>query len=58
MSSDDVEVISRLKAIWGRNIASSLKSYSEDVSLSTSSDKEVVEKSNSIDKEAPIKKFL
>ena len=55
MPSD--EVIIRQKAKWGGNTASSSENYSEDVPLFTSSDKEVVEETNLIDKEAPINKI-
>ena len=55
MPSD--EVIIRKKAKWGGNTASSSENYSEDVPLFTSSDKEFVEETNSIDKEAPINKI-
>ena len=53
----DHGIIIRQKAPWGGNTASSSENYSEDVPLFTSSDKDVVEENNSIDKEAPIHKI-
>ena len=55
--SDFGATIIRQKAKWGGNTASSSENYSEDVPLFTSSDKEVVEETNSTDKEAPINKI-
>ena len=57
VSSDLGATIIRQKAKWGGNTASSSENYSEDVPLFTDSDKEVVEETNSIDKEAPIIKI-
>ena len=51
------EIIIRQKAPWGGNTAESSENYSEDVPLFTSSDNEVVEETNLIDKEAPINKI-
>ena len=53
----DHGIIIRQKAPWGGNTASSSENYSEDVPLFTSSEKDVVEENNSIDKEAPINKI-
>ena len=55
--SDFGATIIRQKAKWGGNTASSSENYSEDVPLFVSSDKEVVEETNSIDYEAPINKI-
>ena len=55
--SDFGEIIIRQKAKWEGNIASSSDNSMDSVQLFTSSDKEVVEGTNSIDKEAPINKI-
>ena len=50
-------MIIRQKAKWGGNTASSSDNSIDSVPLFTSSDNEVVEETNLIDKEAPINKI-